>query len=828
MSSVADVPSLTRVEATERAALLSVQSYHITLDLTGGGDEFISTTTIRFSSHTLGASTFLDIKAAQVSSLRLNGEAIDPASVADGRVELKSLATDNTVEVVARMAYASDGEGLHRHVDPADGQTYLYAMSFLDAGPRWFAAFDQPDLKAHFELDVQCPPDWTVLGNGPSVQQQPGKWRIVATQPLSTYFVTLVAGPYYSIHDSHDGIRLGLHTRASLAHFLDAEAADMLQVTKAAFNWYHEQFGVRYPFGEYHQAFVPDFNAGAMENPGCVTFRDHYVFRSAATHAERGVRAATIVHEMAHMWFGDLVTMRWWDDLWLNESFAEYLAQRVCAEVTDYPAWIDFGIHRKDWGYIADQAPSTHPVAGNGSDDAASALADFDGISYAKGAAVLKQLASYLGDDVFFGGLRAHFAAHAFGNADFRDLIGAWAAAGASELDEWAAQWLRTAGLDTLSSVTTDEGVTVSRLAPDDSNRLHTVRVSGFDGRGARLFDESITLGQQPVGLFEHPAADLVVVDSADDTWAKVRFGSTTWEAVGQHLSTIETAATRVVICNAIRDAARDAEVDPAVALRLLLDSVRTEPEDLIVAEVLRFATELLAGPYAPLDRRAERRWQIYEASRALLASAAPGSDAQLEATRALIRSADDVGLLRDWLAGGHLPLGLTLDAELRWAAVTRLAALGGLDEAGIAAELQRDSSTSGVVHAARSRAVRPDSDSKAAAWHLLTEPSSVPAYELYATADGFFEPSQTDLTEPFVERFFTEMPATAVHRSGWALAKIVLLGFPTTVTTPGTLRMAERCLQRRDLDSGVRRSLIDGTDVLRRALASLGRYNGG
>jgi aminopeptidase N len=828
VSTVAAVPSLTRIEATERAELLSVQSYHIALDLTGGGDEFRSRTTIRFACQTRGASTFLDVKAAQIESVRLNGDPIDVAAVADGRVELKSLAIDNTVEVVAQMAYSSDGEGLHRHVDPADGLTYLYAMSFLDAAPRWFAAFDQPDLKANFELDVQCPPDWTVLGNGPPVRQGPGRWRITSTQPLSTYFVTLVAGPYHSIYDSHDGIRLGLHARSSLTPHLDSEAADMLQVTKAAFDRYHELFGVRYPFGEYHQAFVPDFNAGAMENPGCVTLRDLYVFRSAATHAERGVRAGTIVHEMAHMWFGDLVTMRWWDDLWLNESFAEYLAQRVCAEVTDYPAWTDFGIHRKDWGYVADQAPSTHPVAGNGSDDAASALADFDGISYAKGAAVLKQLAAYLGDDVFFGGLRAHFAAHAYGNADFGDLIAAWTAAGAHELDEWAGQWLSTAGLDTLSAETADGTVTVTRHAPDASNRLHTVRVAGFDRNGTRLFDEPRTLGAVPVNLAERGAADLVVVDSTDDTWAKVRFGDTSWATVGQQLCTIEAAATRVVIYNAIRDAVRDAELDPAVALQLLLNSSHTEPHDLIVAEVLRFATDFLAGPYAPVDRRAELRGQIYDTARELLAAAEPGSDAQLEATRAVIHATDDQTPLRAWLAGQQLPSGLTLDAELRWAAVTRLAALGGLDDAGIAAELRNDSSTSGVVHAARSRAVRPDAESKAAAWQLLTEPSSVPAYELYATADGFFEPNQVELTSGYVERFFTEMPATVVHRSGWALAKIVLLGYPTTVTTPETLRAADYCLQRTDLDSGVRRSLIDGTDVLRRSLTSLARYNGG
>jgi aminopeptidase N len=743
-------------------------------------------------------------------------------------VELKALAIENVVHVVAQMAYSSDGEGLHRHVDPADGKTYLYAMSFLEAGPRWFASFDQPDLKARFAFDVRCPEGWTVLGNGPATQSEPGVWQIAATKPLSTYFVTMVAGPYHSVFAEHDGIRLGLHARASLAEFLDTESADMLQVSRAALDQFHDLFGVRYPFGEYHQAFVPDFNAGAMENPGCVTLRDQYVFRSAATHAERGVRAGTIVHEMAHMWFGDLVTMRWWDDLWLNESFAEYLAQRVCAEVTDYPAWTDFGIHRKDWGYIADQAPSTHPVAGNGSADAASALADFDGISYAKGAAVLKQLAAHLGDEVFFGGLRAHFAAHAYGNADFADLIAAWTAAGAVNLDEWAAQWLRTAGLDTLTGSAADGTVTLARTGPDDANRPPAVVLAGFDAQGAMTFQRPVTVAAETVQIADPGNTRLVVADAGDDTWAKVRFGTVNWTAIGGLARAQPSTPTRVVIYNAIRDAMRDAALDPALALDLLLQSVPVEPEDLIIAELMRFATNQLAGPYTAAAARPQRRRLIADTSAAQLVTARAGSDAQLEGARAFIRSTDDAQLLLRWLTGEDLPNGLVMDPELRWAATRQLAALGSYDGTAIEAELERDPSTSGVVHAACARALRPDPDAKAAAWRLLTEPSATPAYELYATAEGFFDARQNRLTADYVARYFAEMPATTAHRSGWALARVVLLAYPTVAATPDTLELAERTLARADLDSGVRRSLVDGTDVLRRAVSSLSRFGGG
>jgi aminopeptidase N len=486
-------------------------------------------------------------------------------------------------------------------------------------------------------------------------------------------------------------------------------------------------------------------------------------------------------------------------------------------------------------------------VAGNGSGDAAAALADFDGISYAKGASVLKQLAAHLGDEIFFDGLRRHFDAHRFGNAEFADLIGAWAAAGATDLKSWAELWLRTSGLDTLtaeqrctaSAAQTAQPaggeVWLSRTSPDGSYRPHTVRVTGFDAQAQPKLDERVTLegdeiqvvsGGQPVS----ETLRLVVADAEDDSWAKIRFGTAGWSAVAELLPRITAAPTRVVLYNAIRDAVRDAELDPEQALDMLLAAVAGEPVELVAAEVLRFATDDLAACYAPAAQRPARRARIAELACHLLGQAAAGSDAQLEAARAAIRANDDAGWLSAWLAGERLPAGLVIDAELRWALVTRLAALGALTAADLDAELARDESTSGVVHAARARAMRPDPASKQASWELLTQPSSLSAYELYACAEGFFEPGQSELTAAYLPRFFAEMPATAQHRHGWALARVILSAFPVAAASEDVLRLAEESLTgaRADqLDPAVRRSFVDGADRLRRAVRSLQRFSG-
>ena len=816
--------SLTRVEAEVRAAVLAVESVQVTLDLAGGdGATFGSRAVIRFSS--TADTSFADFAGEELVSAVLNGRALDPATWERARIPLTGLEAENVLEVEGVMAYSSDGEGLHRHVDPADGRTYLYAMSFLDAAPRWFACFDQPDLKARYTFDVSAPEEWTVLGNGPAVRGTDGRWRITPLQPLSTYFTTLVAGPYASVLAEHDGIRLGLHTRASLRAELEAQAGDMLAVTAASFDYFHRLFGVRYPFGEYHQAFVPDFNAGAMENPGCVTFRDAYLPRGRVTRTERGGRAGTIAHELAHQWFGDLVTMRWWDDLWLNESFAEYLAHRCVSDSTEYALWPEFGIIRKDWGSVADQSPSTHPVAGNAAPDAAAALQNFDGISYAKGASVLRQLAAHVGDEVFLRGLRDYIGRHAYGNATFADLLEAWTRAGAQDLPTWAGAWLSTTGMDTLDVEHDDAGVrVVATAAGAEPVRPHTVQVGLVDEAGTLTVLDPVDVGAEPSAVVPVASvAVLVTPDATDLTWAKLRFGPDGWQRVLTALPGLADDTAAVPVWNAVRDAVRDATLDPAFALEIVEAALPSAPADIVVHSVLGFALDQLAGAYAPVDERAERAARVGRVAWAVLEAAGPGTDRQLVAFRRAVRSEPDADRLRAWYAGRDLPEGVEMDAELVWSVVERWSALQTgtdlLDEA-----LARDPSASGQVHAARARARRPDPVAKETAWRLLVEPSSVGAYELYATGEGFWDAGQTELTAPYVARYFAEIGATATFREGWALGEVVTQAFPRTAVSPEAVALAEDAL-RGGLAAQVHRAVTDGTDRLRRAVESIRRW---
>jgi aminopeptidase N len=832
-NSVRSVPSLTHTDAQRRAALLSVTSYDVRLDLNTGDETFVSSTTIRFTTADAGVSTFLDVKPRALRSAVLNGRPLDideAFCAADGRLALAGLEAQNELKVDAVMAYSRDGEGLHRHVDPADGRVYLYAMSFLDAAPRWFACFDQPDLKAPVTLGVSCPPEWTVAGNGAATQTEPGHWVLATTPPLATYFTTLIAGPYHSITDEHDAIPLALHARASLAPHLDRDAGELLTVTKDCFDEFHRLFGIRYPWGQYHQAFVPEFNAGAMENPGCVTFRDPLVFRSRATDADRSGRASTIAHEMAHMWFGDLVTMRWWDDLWLNESFAEYLGMRVCDAVTDHASWVEFGIQRKAWGYAADRRPSTHPVAGNGAVDAASALNDFDGISYAKGASVLRQLATHLGDEVFLDGARRHFDQHAFGNAEFGDLIGSWTSAGAVDLPVWADAWLRTSGLDTLSAVTVGNAGQIRRDAPAGAgtSRSHAITVAAYDdtGRELRRVPVAVTEDANPVpGPEPEPPPALVLPGAGDETWAKIALGPETWQAMPHLLGGIVDPLARTVIWNALRLAVADAEVDPALALEIPLAAIADEPNDAVITNVLRWTIDTLVGAYHPAETRDAAYERVCAAALRAVQAAPAGSGRQLAAVRALVTAWTDSARLREWLAGNALPDGLVVDADLRWALLHRLAVLGELEPDEIADGAAADNTTQGAVNAARCRASLPDPLAKVRAWETLMTDASCSNYELYALADGFWQPRQNVLTAPFVTRYFDEIADTAGLRSGWVVARLAQLAYPWTAVHPMTLEHTDALLARADLDEGVRRSVVDAGDDLRRALDARQKY---
>ncbi|KJY41130.1 aminopeptidase N, partial [Streptomyces sp. NRRL B-1568] len=455
------MPALTRDEAQTRARLLDVHHYDIELDLTTGDDHFRSATTIRFTARTAGT-TFVELKPDTLHRVTLDGQPLDPAALDDNRLPLTLTPGEHELHAEADMRYSRTGEGMHRFTDPEDGETYLYTQLFMDDVQRVFTAFDQPDLKAVFALTVTAPPAWTVLGNGIAHPLGDGRWRLAETPLISTYLVAVAAGPWHSVRTEHDGRPFGLHCRRSLAPYLDADAEEILGITRACYDRYHEKFTEPYPFDSYDQAFVPEFNAGAMENPGLVTFRDEFVYRSAVTDTERQTRAMVVAHEMAHMWFGDLVTLQWWDDIWLNESFAEYMGFQTLTEATAFrDTWTDFGVGRKGWGYDADQRPSTHAVAPHPDavPDTASALLNFDGISYAKGASALRQLVAWLGEKDFLAGINDHFTRHRFGNATLADFLDSLARTTDRDVHTWAAHWLRTTGVDTLTpQVTTADG----------------------------------------------------------------------------------------------------------------------------------------------------------------------------------------------------------------------------------------------------------------------------------------------------------------------------------------------------------------------------------
>ncbi|GAA0399726.1 MULTISPECIES: aminopeptidase N [Micromonospora] len=828
------MPSLSRAESTARGASIAVESYHVDLDLTGGGERFRSQVTIRFTA--TGTETFAEVKPAELLAVRLNGVDLDPAALDDNRLALTGLVEENTLTVEAEMAYTNTGEGLHRFVDPADGETYLYAMSFLDDVQRIFAAFDQPDLKAPVTLSVTAPPHWTVAANADlAAQPGPGRWEFAPTLPISTYLFSLIAGPWHVRRDEHDGVPLGIYCRRSLAEHLDADAEEIFTVTKQCLDRFHRLFDERYPFGKYDQAFVPEFNAGAMENPGLVTFRDDYVFRSAVTDTQRELRATTIAHEMAHMWFGNLVTMRWWDDLWLNESFAEYLGTRVTAEATRFDqAWTTFAMRRKAWGYAADQRPSTHPVAPDELSDAAEALLNFDGISYAKGASVLRQLVAWLGDEPFLAGLNDHFSRHRFGNATLADLLASLGSASGRDLAGWAQAWLRAAQVNTLrAEVALDADgryreVAVLQTAPSTHPvlRPHRIGVGRYavDGSADRFevdLDPSTDGGRTVLDrLAGEPASAVLLPNDGDLTFAKIRLDPASFDAVPLLLPRLTDPLARALLWGEALDAATDGERPVMAVVELIGEALPTETEVIIAEDVLALSRSLV-DRYLDPSMRQTALAVIDKACRRMLDTALAGGSMQLAAARGRIAATTDAALLTGWLDGRGVPDGLAIDTELRWKILGRLVVLGAAGAAEIEAEATADRSAAGAEHAARCRAALPDPAAKQAAWEMIVTDTTVSNRLIEATATGFWQPEQAELTAEYVPRFFADMPAMARLRTPWVADEVAKLAFPRYAVAQPTREAAAALLSRDDLTPGLRRVITDADDDLRRALVA-------
>ncbi|RSS82033.1 aminopeptidase N [Streptomyces sp. WAC06614] len=837
--------NLSRDEARRRAELLSVDGYEVALDLRSAVDAtepaegprtFRSVTTVRFRSAVPGATTFADLIAPSVNAVTLNGRSLDPAEVFDGaRVTLADLASENVLVVDANCAYSRTGEGMHRFVDPEDGEVYLYTQYEPADARRVYTTFEQPDLKAPHRFEVTAPEGWQVWSNGAEESREGGVWRFAETAPISTYITCVVAGPYHYVTDTYTRgdltIPLGAMCRKGLAKHFDAD--DVFLVTKQGFDFFHEHFDYPYPFGKYDQAFVPEYNLGAMENPGMVTFREEYIFRGKVTRAAYERRCNTILHEMAHMWFGDLVTMKWWDDLWLKESFADFMGTFSQVEATRFDqAWVTFANNRKAWAYRADQLPSTHPVTAD-IRDLEDAKLNFDGITYAKGASVLKQLVAYVGREAFLEGARRYFKAHAYGNTTLDDLLSVLGEVSGRDMAQWSRAWLQTAGVNALTPVVTyDAAGRITELAvlqEGDELRPHRVAVGLYrlDGAGALVRYarvETDVAGARTVvaELAGAERPDLVLVNDDDLTYCKIRFDEGSLATLRRHLGDVSDPLARALCWSALWNLTRDGLMPARDFLSLVLAFAGRESDvgvlQMLHAQALGAVTHYAAPAWREQGARDLAAGALHE-----LRLAEPGSEHQLTWARFFAASASSQGdflLLQGLLEGSARIDGLEVDQELRWDFLLPLAAHGVVDEGVLAAELSRDDTASGKRHQVRCLAARPSAAVKDQAWAAVVESDALSNALAEATISGMQQPSQRALLAPYTDRYFAMLERVWAERSIQIGMDVVRGLFPALQDDEATLAATDAWLAaHEDAAPALRRLVLESRDDLARAL---------
>ncbi|WP_156761101.1 aminopeptidase N [Microbacterium karelineae] len=823
--------NLSREETASRSAEIRLTGVRVDLDVSGARDPgttgFLTTTTLVFDATT--DMTWIDFLGEGVDRVVVNG--VDHPVVWDGaRITISGLSETNEVRVEATGAYSRSGEGLHRFVDPVDGETYLYTQYEPADSRRVMACFEQPDMKAPYTFVVTAPSGWHVLSNQRAVLTTGGGQaqtvEFAPTLPISSYITSVAAGPYHRVADewTRDGqrVELGAFCRASLAEHLDSP--EIFEITKQGLDFYTDAFAFSYPWGKYDQIFVPEYNLGAMENPGLVTFTESYVFRGASTDAQHEGRANTILHEMAHMWFGDLVTMTWWDDLWLKESFADYMGSHASVAATRFTdAWASFANRRKAWAYEQDQLPTTHPIVADIPDLEAAKL-NFDGITYAKGASVLKQLVAFVGEEAFFAGARAYFRDHAYGSTTLEDLLRALEVASGRDMRAWSAAWLETTGMSTLSLERTDDGAVLTQTDP----RPHRLRIGLFgwvDGALVRRDSVELDIADEttPVELTlpdgEEPA--LALVNDGDLTYAKARLDAGSLRAAERGLSTIDEALARGLVWSALWNATRDGELPALRYLEIVRRHAPAEENVGLLAGTLANAAHAVEHFVAD-DVRGDARAMWLETTWEGLAGAEAGSDAQLAWARAVGRAAagasgraDDISRI---LAGEQAaPEGLPLDADLRWIWTQALAATGHADEDAIRAELARDDTMSGRTASIEAFAARPDAAVRAAAWAAAWTDETLSNDHLGATIAGFRAGGRRDLIARFDEEYFASIGDAWASRSIEIARRLVRGLFPHT----DTLDLVDAWLERYEGAPGsLRRIVIEQRDHLARDLS--------
>jgi aminopeptidase N len=836
--------NLTRSEAAERARIVQVHSYQVEIDLTGGPELFGATTRVRFSGQK-GQSTFIDAITEVVHSVVLNGEVLDTSKVSDGvRIQLPNLAEENELLVVAQGKYTNTGEGLHRFVDPVDQEVYLYTQFEVPDSRKMFAVFEQPDLKATFSFNITAPSYWKVISNSPTpephqLREGVSVWNFEPTPRISSYITALVAGPYVEVNDelvSSSGkvVPLGVFCRKSLFEHLDAEYT--FEKTKQGFEFFEGQFGVAYPFEKYDQLFVPEFNAGAMENAGAVTFTESYVFRSKVTDATRERRVVTILHELAHMWFGDLVTMRWWNDLWLNESFAEYASTLATQEATEWHgAWATFASLEKSWAYRQDQLPSTHPIVAE-INDLEDVQVNFDGITYAKGASVLKQLVAWVGQESFMRGVSAYFKKHAYQNTELKDLLKELEAESGRDLSEWSKIWLETAGVNLLRPEIVETGGIIESFAILQSAtsdypylRPHRLAVGFYNEVNGKLVRvERVELDVQAAStqvpeLVGKKRPALVLLNDDDLTYAKIRLDDQSFDTALKHLSEISDPLARALVWGSVWDATRDGEASARDFVKLVLSHIENETESTTMMTLLRQLLTV-ANMYVAIGHRTKVQLEVADGLWRLAQNAQAGSDAQLQFTKffaQFARSNQQLQIIEGLLNGKESLDGLEIDTDLRWELITSLAVGGKLSQDRIDAQLQQDNTANGQKAHAAAIAAIPEPKAKAKMFEKLVETDELSNALVNSASLAFGRVLDTSILEPFVDQYFSKVFSIWENKS-YHMAEYLLVNlYPLALANQALATQTEQFLNNPALDAkpALKRLIVENLASVHRAL---------
>ena len=839
--------NITRSEAIERAGLVNEPVYTVSLELDGKGDTFSCFASVDFKSKE-NSNTWIDLVSPLVESVWLNGEELDVKEVFNGtRIKLQNLKQENQLKIKAQCSYMNTGEGLHRHIDPVDNEVYIYTQFEVPDCRRVFPVFEQPDIKGVLNLTVKAPSKWTIISNTQTpepknIENNFSIWNFDQTPKMSSYLYAICAGPYAKKTDIYEGkfgrYPLAIFVRPSLSQYLDHE--EIFEVTKQGFKWFEDKFQIGYPFKKYDQVFVPEFNAGAMENVGCVTFRDEYIFRSRTTRTAYESRANTILHELAHMWFGDLVTMKWWNDLWLNESFAEWAAHWASSGATQYnEAWTLFHVQRKAWAYRQDQLPSTHPIAAN-MPDLDSVYENFDGITYAKGASALRQLVAWVGEENFLKGLKNYFEKHAWRNTELKDLLSELSISSGRELDSWSKIWLESSGATLLRpEIDVDANNLITKLvinqeppsAPpglDPVLRPHRLALGVYEKQGEKLIRtkriEVDVVGEKTVikELVGIKRPDLLLINDDDLTYAKIRLDSHSLNTATKEIASIESSLSRALIWGAVWDMVRDAEVGTGKYLDLVLAGIEKETDIGLVQQVLmqcRSAIDVFA------NRKNRKNYNIKLATglEKLIDLAKPGSDRQLALVRtfsAVATTEEQVTKVAQILDGVQKIEGLVVDTDLRWALLRRLVVVGKRGEKEIEEELKRDDTVMGREHAAGARAAMPSLEAKQRAWDQVINSENLTNSELHSILAGISYMDHEEVLKNFVDKYFDSVSSLWNARTHEIGQSLVTGLFPSTNINMEVVKKCDQFLEKnKDLAVGARRIVIEQRDSLARAL---------